>query len=97
MPVRVQGPDSPAHAADPWVGADVEMWLKAAFRAMPYTGIYAPRGNTLHAVSPDTPDATFDIVAFSGTVLGDRSEDRVLVLTWARSVSSKGSVGGSVA
>ena len=36
---------------------------------MPSTPIYAPRGNTLQAAAGDVPDATFDIVAFSGLVV----------------------------
>lgn len=92
-----EGPDPPQRSAVPWTRADVEMWLKAAFRAMPSTPIYAPRGNTLHAAAGDVPDATFDIVAFSGTVLGDKSEDRQVVLLWARSMATHGEVGGSIA
>ncbi|CAO4135288.1 hypothetical protein [Methylorubrum extorquens] len=75
----------------------MERWLKAAFRAMPFTPIYAPRGNTLQAATPEVPDATFDIVAFSGTVLGDKSDDRKAVLVWARSMATHGEVGGSIA
>ncbi|OHV16381.1 hypothetical protein BK022_12625 [Methylorubrum extorquens] len=75
----------------------MERWLKAAFRAMPFTPIYAPRGNTLQSAAGDVPDATFDIVAFSGTVLGDKSEDRKAVLVWARAMATKGQVGGSIA
>ena len=59
--------------------------------------IYAPRGNTLQAAAGDVPDATFDILAFSGTVLGDKSDDRQAVLVWARAMATKGEVGGSVA
>lgn len=72
------------------------MWLKAAFWAMPFTPIYAPRGNTLQAAAADVPDATFDILAFSGTVLGDKSEERLILLLWARSIATKGDVGGSI-
>lgn len=92
-----EGPDPPPRSATPWTRADVEMWLKAAFRAMPYTPIYAPRGNTLHAVQAEVPDATFDMLAFSGTVLGDKSEDRQAVLVWARAMATHGEVGGSIA
>ena len=92
-----EGPDPPRRPATPWTRADVELWLKAAFRAMPSTPIYAPRGNTLQAAAGDVPDATFDIVAFSGTVLGDKSEDRQVVLLWARSMATQGEVGGSIA
>lgn len=92
-----EGPDPPRRTAEPWTRADVERWLKAAFRAMPLTPIYAPCGNTLQAAAGDVPDATFDIVAFSGTVLGDKSEDRQVVLLWARAMATKGGVGGSIA
>jgi hypothetical protein len=61
-------------------GGDIKRWLKAAFRAMPFTPIYAPRGNTLQSAAGAVPDPTFDIVAFSGTVLGDKSEDRKAVI-----------------
>lgn len=91
------GYDPPRHNADPWTRGDVERWLKAAFRAMPFTPIYAPRGNTLHAATRKVPDATFDIVAFSGTVLGDRSDNRKAVLVWARAMATGGEVGGSIA
>lgn len=77
-----EGSAPPQRSANPWTRADVERWLKAAFRAMPFTPIFAPRGNTLQAAAGDVPDATFDIVAFSGTVLGDKSEDRQVVLLW---------------
>ncbi|UYW25886.1 hypothetical protein OKC48_21845 [Methylorubrum extorquens] len=92
-----EGPDSPQRSTVPWTRADVELWLKAAFRAMPFTPIYAPRGNILHAASSEVPDATFDMLAFSGTVLGDKSEDRQAVLVWARAMATKGEVGGSIA
>ncbi|BAU91178.1 hypothetical protein MPPM_2573 [Methylorubrum populi] len=92
-----EGPAPPQRSANPWTRADVERWLKAAFRAMPSTPIYAPRGNTLQAAAGDVPDATFDIVAFSGTVLGDKSEDRQVVLLWARAMATQGEVGGSIA
>lgn len=81
----------------PWTSDDVGFWLKAAFRALPYTPIFAPRGNTLRTVAPHVPDATFDIVAFSGTVLGDQSEERLAVLLWARAIVTEGAVGGSIA
>ncbi|MCJ2102429.1 hypothetical protein [Methylobacterium sp. E-046] len=94
MPARPEGPDPPR---EPWTCADVERWLKTAFRAMPYTPIYAPRGNTLKSVDHDQPSATFDIVAFTGTVLGDRSEERKILLVWARAIVTEGEIGGSVA
>ncbi|MEN3208627.1 hypothetical protein PUR23_01095 [Methylorubrum populi] len=97
MASRTEGSAPPPRSAVPWTRADVEVWLKAAFRAMPSTPIYAPRGNTLQAAAGDVPDATFDIVAFSGTVLGDKSEDRQVVLLWARAMATHGEIGGSIA
>lgn len=97
MASRAEGPDPPQRSGNPWTRADVELWLKAAFRAMPFTPIYAPRGNTLHAVQAEVPDATFDMLAFSGTVLGDKSDDRQAVLVWARAMATNGEVGGSIA
>lgn len=94
MLARPEGPDPPR---EPWTCADVERWLKTAFRAMPYTPIYAPRGNTLRSVDQNQPSATFDIVAFTGTVLGDRSEDRRILLLWARAIATEGEIGGSIA
>lgn len=91
MDSRPAGHDPPR-----WTCADIERWLITAFRVMPTTAIYAPRGNTLATVGGSTPSATFDIVAFTGTVLGDRSDERLAVLTWARSKATKGEVGGSV-
>lgn len=96
MASRIEGPDPPQRPGDPWTRADVERWLKAAFRAMPFTPIYAPSGNTLEAAAGEVPDATFDIVAFSGTVLGDKSLERRLVLLWARTMATGGTVGGSI-
>nr|WP_137831627.1 hypothetical protein [Methylobacterium sp. L1A1] len=96
MPPRIEGPDPPARRADPWTRADVERWLKTAFRAMPYAPIYAPRGSTLQVAAGVTPDATFDLLAFSGTVLGEKSEERHILLLWARSMATGGGVGGSV-
>lgn len=94
MVKRIPGPDPPR---EPWTCADVERWLKTAFRAMPYTPIYAPRGTTLRSATPDQPSATFDILAFTGTVLGERSDDRKILLVWARAIVTEGSVGGSIA
>ena len=94
MVKRIPGPDPPR---EPWTCADVERWLKTAFRAMPYTPIYAPRGNTLQSARVDQPSATFDILAFTGTVLGERSEDRKILLLWARAIATEGEVGGSIA
>lgn len=92
MAQRPAGPDPPR-----WTCADIERWLITAFRVMPTAAIYAPRGNTLTVTRGETPSATFDIVAFTGTVLGDRSDERLAVLTWARSKATKGEIGGSVA
>ncbi|APX84757.1 hypothetical protein BV511_08555 [Methylorubrum extorquens] len=64
---------------------------------MPSTPIYAPHGNTLQAATGDVPDATFDIAAFSGTVLGDKSEDRQVVLLWAEALATHGEISGSIA
>lgn len=88
------GPESPRPI---WTCADTERWLITAFRALPYTAIYAPRGNTLRTIDPNKPDRTFDIVAFTGTVLGDRSRSRLILLLWARVMASRGTVGGSIA
>ena len=87
-PLGGNGADSP-QSGDPWGRADVELWLKAAFRELPFTGVYAPRGNTLVSTNTNKPSATFDIVAFSGTVLGDRSDERKAVLIWARSIAAR--------
>ena len=88
-----EGPDPPR---EPFTCSDVEGWLKAAFRAMPFTPIYAPRGNTLRSAMQNQPSATFDILAFTGTVLGDRSEERKILLVWARAIVTEGEVGGSI-
>ena len=93
MLARLEGPDPPL---EPWTSADVELWLKTAFRAMPFTPIYAPRGNTLRSAITSQPSATFDILAFTGTVLGDRSEERKILLVWARAIVTEGEVGGSI-
>lgn len=92
MPPSPAGPDPPA-----WTCADVESWLKDAFRAMPFTPIYAPRGSTLATLGGEVPSATFDIVAFTGTVLGERAIERRVLLLWARCMATKASVGGSIA
>lgn len=94
MLARLEGHPQPR---EPFTCTDVEGWLKAAFREMPYTPIYAPRGNTLKSVFGSKPSATFDILAFSGTVLGDRSEERKILLIWARAIVTEGDVGGSIA
>lgn len=94
MLARLEGLNPPC---EPWTCADVERWLKTAFRAMPYTPIYAPRGNTLKSADQDQPSATFDIVAFTGTVLGDRSDERKILLIWARAIVTEGEIGGSIA
>ncbi|BAQ43989.1 MULTISPECIES: hypothetical protein [Methylobacterium] len=75
----------------------MERWLKVAFRQMPFTPIYAPRGNTLTSASTKVPSATFDMIAFTGTVLGDRSEERRALLIWARAIVTEGDIGGSIA
>ncbi|AYO85346.1 hypothetical protein [Methylobacterium brachiatum] len=94
MVQRTEGPDPPR---EPWTCADVERWLKTAFRAMPYTPIYAPRGSAIRSANVNQPSATFDIVAFTGTVLGERSDDRKILLVWARAIVTEGEVGGSIA
>lgn len=96
MLARPEGPDPPQTGA-PWTCADVEVWLKFALRQMRYTAIYAPRGNTLQSLTPGSPSATFDIVAFSGTVLGRGSLEHRIVLLWARAIATEGEVGGSIA
>ncbi|MCJ2020603.1 hypothetical protein MKK84_24770 [Methylobacterium sp. E-065] len=94
MLTRSEDPNPPR---EPFTCSDVEGWLKAAFRAMPFTPIYAPRGNTLRSAMQNQPSATFDILAFTGTVLGDRSEERKILLVWARAIVTEGQVGGSIA
>lgn len=96
MSHRPSDPDPP-RPSPRWTCADIELWLVAAFRAMPTTAIYAPRGNTLASIAGDVPSATFDIVALTGTVLGDRSDERLAVLVWARAKATRGEVGGSIA
>ncbi|GJD85461.1 hypothetical protein [Methylobacterium haplocladii] len=63
---------------------------------MPFTPVFAPRGNTLKTCNPDQADATFDIVAFTGTVLGDKSKERLALLFWARVNGTRGEIGSSV-
>lgn len=92
MQQRPEGPDPP----EPWTRADIERWLIVAFRAMPYVPIYAPRGSTLASANRNLPSSTFDILAFSGTVLGEDSRDRFVLLLWARARATEGSVGGSI-
>ncbi|MGU3387201.1 hypothetical protein ACLBYG_22015 [Methylobacterium sp. D53M] len=74
----------------PWARADVEMWLKVGFRAMREVPICAPtiHDNTMCSVSTRHPSATFDIVAFAATVLGRRSLECNIVLTWARTMAA---------
>lgn len=93
MQQRTDSLDPPA----PWTCADIERWLIVAFKAMPYVPIYSPRGNTLTSANRNQPSATFDIVAFTGTVLGDRSDERKILLLWARAIATEGEVGGSIA
>ena len=95
MPPHPSGPDPPPRTPR-WTCADIELWLTAAFRALPTTAIYAPRGNTLASVEKDVPSATFDIVAFSATVLGRKSIECLIVLMWARSKATRGEAGGSL-
>ena len=80
-----------------WTYRDVERWLKAGSAAMLHTAILAPGGSTLRAVNGPTPSATFDMIAFTGTVLGERSVERQALLVWARAKVSKGEMGGSIA
>ena len=93
MFTRPEGPDPPR---EPFTCSDVEGWLKSAFRAMSFTPIYAPRGNTLRSAMRSQPSSTFDILAFTGTVLGDRSKERKILLVWARAIVTEGEVGGAI-
>lgn len=92
MAQRIPGPDPPT-----WTCRDVERWLKAGSAAMLHTALLAPGGNTLRAVNGPTPSATFDIIAFTGTVLGEKSIERQTLLVWARAKVTKGEMGGSIA
>ena len=80
-----------------WTSKDVERWLKAGSAAMLHTAILAPGGSTLRTAAGDTPSATFDIIAFTGTVLGEKSAERRALLVWARAKVSRGAYGGSIA
>lgn len=51
MASRTEGPDPPQRSANLRTCADVDLWLEAAFRTMPSTPIYAPRGSTLQAAA----------------------------------------------
>ncbi len=99
MTERPAGPDPPAPALEPWTCDDVERWLIAAFGVLATTPLYSPGGNTLSAstwANADVPSSTFDIVAFTGTVLGNTSRERRVLLFWARVKAGRSGVWQSV-
>lgn len=65
---------------------------------MPYTPIYAPRGNTLRSAGVShTPSATFHIVASLGAVLGTGPTSARWYSSGRARIATDGEVGGSVA
>lgn len=79
--------------AQPWARADVEMWLKVGFRAMRERPVYyQPAENAIMSVgtrlAAPAPSATFDIIAFSATVLGRTSLECRIVQVWARTMAA---------
>lgn len=76
MPLRQEDPNPPY---EPWTCANVERWLKTAFRAIPYTLIYALGGNTLRSAAAEQPSATFDSLARTRAVLVDGIPEKAVV------------------
>ena len=86
MPPRIEGPDPP------WTDADTERWLVVPMRILREQGIIAAPGNRLVPFGGETPEATFDILAFARTVLGQGTHELRAVMTWAR-ISAEGGHG----
>jgi hypothetical protein len=74
----------PLSACDLWTPHDVELWLVAAFGALPGSAVQAQDGGLRAAAGSQINPAHFDWIAFSATVLGRASRERLAVLTWAR-------------
>ncbi|GJE29751.1 hypothetical protein [Methylobacterium organophilum] len=67
-------------------------------RILRVDGVIAGPGNTLvPMMGAQTPQATFDIIAFARTVLGKGTPELLAVMTWARIVSANGHADSSIA
>lgn len=97
MPRQPAGPEPPAHSGDPWTDADVKRWLVIPMRMLRDQGVMAGAGNALIPTGRDTPQATFDILAFARTVLGKGSDELIAVVTWARIMAAGGHAETSIA
>lgn len=74
-----------------WTASDVAEAIRDAFRNLRHTSVWAVSGNALlRAGLGPKPSSTFDIVAFSGTVLGHGSKEHRALLLWARRTANTG-------
>jgi hypothetical protein len=74
-----------------WTASDVAEAIRDAFRNLRHTSVWATGNNALlrAGLGPE-PSSTFDIVAFSGTVLGHGSSEHRALLLWARRTANTG-------
>ncbi len=97
MPRTPPVPAPPARSGDPWTDADVKRWLVIPMRMLREQGLMAGAGDALIPTNRDTPQATFDILAFARTVLGKGSDELRAVTTWARIMAEGGDTETSIA
>ena len=69
---------------DQWTGARVTARLVEAFRKLPATPIYAPTRERLEAAIFDHPVDGLDLILATNRYLGQASEERLWLLTFAR-------------
>lgn len=84
--------DAPAPGDEQWTAALVAVELIAAFRLFPHTAIFSPHRNALEPVRPDIPAAPLNFVLATAKYLRWDSDERLMLLTWARAKASGDSI-----
>ena len=69
---------------DQWTGARVTARLVQAFRRLPATPIYAPTRDRLESALFDRPVDGVELILATNRYLGQASDDRLCLLTFAR-------------
>lgn len=74
-----------------WTSEDIAEAIKEAFRRMPNTSIWVrSRNRHVSAGLGGDPSQTWDVIAFSATILGHGSEEHQALLLWARMAAQTG-------
>lgn len=79
-----------------WTAERVGEAVIDAFRVLPTMPVYSPRRAEFVPVLPGQDASPLDVLALSEHVLGRSAPEHRILLIWARSLATRGDVGGSI-